>query len=165
VKTGAVVLCAGGGTRFHAPGAGHKLLAPFRGRPLVSWALESAVAAELGPVVAVSGAVALGGAVPAGVVVVHNPEWAQGLATSLQRALALGAELGLDAVVVGLGDQPLVPSSAWRAVAGSPAPVAVATYGDRRGNPVKLARGVWADLPATGDEGGRALMRLRPELV
>ena len=152
----AVVLAAGGGARFR--GESHKLLASFRGKPLWRWAVEAAQAAGLDEVIVVDGAVRVPGAV-------HNERWPDGMATSLQAGVAAADAAGHDAVVVGLADQPLVPASAWRAVARTHAPIAVATYEGRRRNPVRLSREVWPLLPTSGDEGARSLLRERPDLV
>jgi CTP:molybdopterin cytidylyltransferase MocA len=154
----AIVLAAGGSTRF---GREQKLTTRFRGRPLVQWAVESAVASGIGDVVVVAGADDL--PLPQGVRVVVNPAWRQGQASSLHAGLAACARH--DAVVVGLGDQPLVLPESWRTLARSHAPIAVATYRGRRRNPVRLAREIWPLLPRTGDAGARVLMRARPDLV
>jgi CTP:molybdopterin cytidylyltransferase MocA len=161
----AVLLAAGGGTRFHA--ASHKLLAELDGRAVFAHALDSVRTAGIGPVVVVTGAVDLD--VPDGVTVVHNPAWSAGQASSLQVGLAAAADLSAaDAVVIGLADQPFVPPETWRAVAGAPPewPIVVASYDGRRGpNPVRLHRCVWPLLPTSGDEGARGLIRGNPQLV
>ena len=161
-----MVLAAGGGSRFTPDGAGpHKLLADWRGRPLASWAIDAAVESGIGPVWVVQGAVDLSGIVAGTVSLLHNPAWAEGQATSLQVAVAAGREAGLDALVVGLADQPLVRPGAWAAVAASEASFAVATYHGQRRNPVRLSAAIWDLLPTAGDEGARSVARLRPELV
>jgi CTP:molybdopterin cytidylyltransferase MocA len=164
VTTAAVVLAAGGGSRF--AGRTSKLLAPFRGRPLVSWAVDAALGAELDETVVVTGAVDLSAVLPADVTLLHNQAWAFGLASSLRVGLDWSERQGHAAAVIGLGDQPLVAAQAWRAVAASTdAPIVVATYSGRRRNPVKLDRSVWPLVPVTGDEGARVVMGSRPALV
>lgn len=159
----AALLAAGGGSRFS--GERHKLLAELRGRPVVAWALENVVAAALDETYVVTGAVDLSALIPPEATQLANPEWSDGIATSLAVAVDAAARAGHAAVVVGLGDQPFVPAEAWRAVGGAASPLAVATYGGRRGNPVKLDASIWPLLPRTGDEGARIVMGQRPDLV
>jgi CTP:molybdopterin cytidylyltransferase MocA len=128
-------------------------------------AAANAAAAGLARTWVVSGAIDLTGALPPGVEILVNPRWQEGQATSLQVAVEAARAAGLDAIVVGLGDQPLVPGAAWAAVAATEAPIAVATYDGRRRNPVRLAASVWPLLPVSGDYGARALISERPELV
>jgi molybdenum cofactor cytidylyltransferase len=162
-STGGVLLAAGGGSRFSGAGGGHKLTATLRGRPVVEWSLEQLRRAGFEDAVVVTGAVGL--TVPEGVTVLHNPRWAEGQATSLALAIERARERGLQAVVVGLADQPFVRAEAWQAVAAAPGAIAVATYDGRRGNPVKLDAAVWELLPVGGDAGARVVMGMRPELV
>ena len=155
----AALLAAGGGTRFAGPT--HKLLTEVRGKRIVDWAYEHAVASGLDVVAVVSGAVPLG--LPGEV---HNPRWAEGMATSLQVAIGAATDAGADALVVGLGDQPGIDPEAWRLVAAAvDAPIAIASYAGERGNPVLLHRDVWPLLPATGDIGARKIAREREDLV
>lgn len=164
-RTVAVLLAAGRGSRWE--GEGHKLHAVVAGAPVVEHAVRAAVRAGIGPVIVVTGAVGLPDHLAAldGVTVVHNERWAAGQATSLAVGVRAADALGADAVVVGLGDQPFITAEAWRAVAASAGPIAVATYDGVPRNPVRLAREVWALLPTSGDEGARVVARMRPDLV
>lgn len=157
----AVLLAAGGGTRFSGPS--HKLLAVVAGRPVWRWSLDAAVESGIGPVAVVTGCADL--SLPEGVEELHNPRWSEGLAGSLRLAVLRAGELGADAIVVGLGDQPCVGADAWRRVAAAPTDLAVASYDGARGNPVRIAATMWPSLPVVGDEGARSLLRERPDLV
>jgi len=162
MSIGAVLLAAGGGRRFH--GSSHKLLADLRGRPVYAWALDALLATTaFDELVVVTGDATL--QLPPTIVALPNPHWADGQASSLSVAVGHARAIGHDAVVVGLADQPFVTNACWDAVASGSAPIAVATYDGRRGNPVRLAATVWSLLPPSGDEGARSLMRNRPDLV
>lgn len=158
----AVVLAAGAGSRFRGPT--HKLDAPLRGRPVLERSVGAALAAGVGPVVVVTSQQLTTGLHPA-VVHIVNQHWEDGQITSLRAGIEAAAALDADAVVVGLGDQPFVSVDAWRAVAAVDAPIAVATYRGERGHPVRLRADVWPLLPHHGDEGARALLSERPDLV
>jgi CTP:molybdopterin cytidylyltransferase MocA len=162
VTTAAVVLAAGGGSRFS--GETHKLLARLGDRTVVEHALGAALAAGLDATYVVVGAVELPETGLA--TVIRNDRWAEGQATSLLAAIEAAGSAGHDAVVVGLGDQPFVSAEAWGAVAAATStPIATATFDGARRPPVRLASDVWSLLPTSGDEGARALMRERPDLV
>lgn len=166
-RTVALLLAAGSGSRFL--GGIHKLAADMAGKPLYQWAIDAAVEAEIGPVILVTGAFEVTidpmSTASSAITVVHNPQWSTGMAGSLQVGLAAARKLGAEAVVVGLADQPLVPATAWRLLAASPSPIAVATYNGKRGNPVRLHAELWDAIPKSGDEGARSLLRIYPELV
>lgn len=165
----AVVLAAGAGSRFD--GDGHKLAAEIDGRPVADRAVGAALAADIGPVIVVAGAhrpalPTLASAVADGRVrIIDNPAWRSGQSSSLRVAVDEAGRRHAHAIVVGLADQPFVEPEAWRAVAASKWPIAVAEYAEGRRNPVRLHRSVWPLLPTTGDHGARHLIRLRPELV
>lgn len=157
-----VLLAGGSGSRFEGPA--HKLTAPFRGRPLYRWGLAAVLDAGL-PAVTVWGALEPPDDLPDEVVALRNARWREGMATTLQVAVEYARAQRAEAIVVGPADQPMIPASAWAALAASAAPIAVATYGGRRANPVRLAAEVWPLLPQTGDRGARELLKAREDLV
>lgn len=170
LRTAAVVLAAGSGSRYG--GMTHKLMASFRGTTVLAWALHHADEGGLDELLVVTSAattahvIALAATIRTPLVVIENPRAHEGQATSLCLALERAGNRCHDAVVAGLGDQPLIEPATWTALASATStPIAVATYDGQRRNPVRLARDVWHLVPDQGDEGARGLLRLRPDLV
>lgn len=167
--TVAIVLAAGEGSRFAGPH--HKLAAVVDGHSLAEHAIGTALTADIGPVIVVTGAAGIAALhlddrLAAQVTVVHNPRWADGQSTSLRAGLvAADDRFAAEAAVIGLADQPGVVPEAWRRVAAATAPIAIATYAGERRNPVRLTRAVWDLMPTGGDAGARTVARLRPDLV
>jgi molybdenum cofactor cytidylyltransferase len=156
---GGVVLAAGAGKRF----GGVKQLAELGGRPLLEHVLEHASQAPLDSVVVVLGANA---ARITGEVDLHGAEpvvcddWRHGMGASLN--CGLGALNQAAAVVVLLGDQPLIGAPAIQRVLsarGGGAEAIRATYGGQPGHPVVLERRLFARLrELRGDVGARDIL-------
>jgi CTP:molybdopterin cytidylyltransferase MocA len=165
LSTAAAILAAGRGLRLG--GDASKPLLEWRGRPLVHWAVDAAWGSNLRPVVVVVGYraddVRAAIADDRALLVVDNPAWEEGIASSLRIVLdVLTPHEQVDGVCVGLADQPLVGAAAYArlAAAGGDAPIRGARYGDRPGNPVWLARSLWPEaMRLRGDAGARTLMR------
>ena len=158
-----VVLAAGRGQRLGGRHA--KPLLTLRDRPLVAWALDAAAATDFRPVVLVVGyrGRAVAREAREGVVLARARGWRRGAAHSLRAALvALEPWAQVQAVCIGLADQPLVGPDAYRRLAGAHrdgAQLAVATYDGARANPVLLGRPLWHEARRLrGDVGARALM-------
>jgi CTP:molybdopterin cytidylyltransferase MocA len=165
-----VLLAAGQGSRFGRP----KALVELDGQTLAERGVTLLRAGGTDPVLIVTGAAEVELRPEHQARTVYNGEWRTGMGSSLRAALRALTELEADpeigAVVVALADQPLVGAeavgrliAAYRAGAG----VAVAAYGGKPRNPVLLAREHWPEViaTATGDQGARAFLRARPELV
>ena len=152
------MLAAGAGERFGGP----KQLAQFEGRPLLEHAL--AAVSGLDRVVVVFGARA--GEIRAGVSLgaaeaIVCEGWLEGQAASLRAGVAALSDC--EAVVVVLGDQPLIsPEAVARVVAAREAGAAAAraTYGGVPGHPVLLERELFPRVAELrGEEGARGLLR------
>ena len=163
-----IVLAAGAGSRF----GGGKLLAEYRGRPLIEATLLRLREAPADETIVVVGndAEGLRGLCESyGVRLAENPDWAEGMATSVKEGLA-ACSPDADAAVVVLGDQPLVGAKAVERLVEAyegGAAVAVATYGGERRNPALFTRRMWPMLEEelSGDEGARGFLRRHPEMV
>jgi CTP:molybdopterin cytidylyltransferase MocA len=164
-----LVLAAGSGRRF----GGAKQLAPFRGRPLIEHAVAALGGAELDDVLVVLGAHADAVEREADLPparVVRCADWHAGQSRSLRAGVAAAQDLGAEAVVVVLGDQPLIAPAAVRRVVAARGPqldAVRATYAGVAGHPTLLERSAFAAVARLeGDQGARDLLAsLRVGLV
>jgi molybdenum cofactor cytidylyltransferase len=166
----ALVLAAGRSTRMGGP---NKLVAEIGGKPLVRIAAEQALASRAKPVIVVTGhqrervEAALAG-LP--VRLVHNPDFADGLATSVRAGIA-AVPATADGALICLGDMPQVDAALINRLIAAFAPeqgalAVIPTINGQRGNPVLWSRRFFPDLMAIeGDTGARQLIGRYGEAV
>ena len=166
----AIILAAGQSRRM---GATNKLLAEVGGQPMVRRVAEAVLASRAGPVIVVTGhehaAVeqALAGL---DLRLVHNPDYAAGLSTSLHRGLA-AVPAESDGAVVCLGDMPRLSADVLDRLIAAFNPlegraICVPTWQGKRGNPLLFAQRYFAEIQAiSGDVGARHLIGEYPEAV
>ena len=162
-KIAALVLAAGESRRM---GTINKLLVEVDGLAMVARAADAALQSGADPVIVVTGhqheelEAALAGRA---VQILHNPDYAEGMSTSVRAGLAaLPADTG--AAVICLGDMPHVDSGLIsRLIAGfDPAKgqaICVPTYKGKRGNPVLWSSRYFGQMQRlAGDVGARHLI-------
>jgi molybdenum cofactor cytidylyltransferase len=169
-RIGALLLAAGQSRRMGGP---NKLLAEIEGVPMVARVAQRLLASRARPIIAVLGnrgdeIDAALGRLP--VERVQNPDFAEGLSTSLKRGLsALPGDL--DGVLVCLGDMPLISGrhldrliAAFNPLEGRA--IVVPTRHGKRGNPVLWSKRFFSEMAQiAGDVGARHLIGEHAELV
>ncbi|MEQ8817691.1 MAG: molybdopterin-binding/glycosyltransferase family 2 protein [Thalassobaculum sp.] len=169
--TVAALVLAGGQSR--RMGELNKLLADIDGRPMVRHVVDHVLESGADPVVVVTGheadrvRSALGGCP---VTFAENPDFADGLSTSLKTGLAaLPAET--DGAIVCLADMPKVSAAILDRMIAAFDPVEgraiiVPTRRGKRGNPVLFARRFFEEMGAvSGDVGARHIIGEHDEVV
>jgi len=171
-RLGAVVLAAGRSRRM---GDRNKLLEPVDGKPLVAHSVDALLDAGVSPVVVVLGHEAdrvravLGDR--AGLRFVHNPDYAEGMSTSLRTGIQALTGDELDGAFVALGDMPWVRARHLEALREAFAPaeeraICVPVHRRKRGNPVLWGASFFPEMQrVTGDVGARGLLRAHPDQV
>ncbi|MER5652366.1 nucleotidyltransferase family protein [Streptomyces sp. NPDC002131] len=165
-----LLLAAGGGRRL---GGRPKALLSHRGHPLIEHAVEVLRAGGCASVHVVLGAQAKEvreRAALSGCVLVDNPDWEEGMGSSLRAGLGSLADSGVPAALVSLVDQPGIgPEAVARVLGayGSPRTLASAAYDGERGHPVLFGADHWAGIAATatGDRGARAYLKAHQDAI
>jgi molybdenum cofactor cytidylyltransferase len=164
-RTAGIILAAGAARRFGQL----KQTMEWHGKPLVRHAAETALASGLAPVIVVLGYEA--GSVRAALAgldlkFVENPDWQDGMATSVTSGVA-ALDPNVGAAVFLLADQPRLSSGLVRSLlevhVQDLASIVAPIVDGQRANPVLFDRRTFSDLSRlTGDVGGRAIFKDYP---
>lgn len=164
-KLGAMLLAAGGSSRFGRP----KQLVQFEGESLLRRSARSLAESVYFPVVVVLGAEAdavLNEISGLPVYSVVNDDWAQGMGLSIKVGLTklLDLEPDLDAVLISLSDQPQITGEMLNPFAArfyeTSSDVIASTYDGVQGVPALFSRKLFGELSLLqGDKGARHIIR------
>ena len=164
-RVAVIILAAGNSTRMGHP----KQLLVTGGMTLIRQLGVQALSADVGPVVVITGAShsevqeALDGL---GVICVHNPEWAEGIGSSVRTAVKYiqDTQPPLSAVIIMLGDQPFADALLIKKLVDvshkTGASVVTCDYGDNTGPPTFFGQKHFAELlNLSGDQGAKKVVQ------
>jgi molybdenum cofactor cytidylyltransferase len=165
----AIVLAAGRSSRM---GSVNKLLEIIDGKPIIAYIVETALASgAVCPVIVVTGfeadrvAAALRGL---DVTIVNNPDFEQGLSTSLRAGLA-ALPPDCDGALILLGDMPRIEPSdiaALIAAVKDRNTICVPINDGKVGNPILWGAAYFPEMmQLTGDSGAKQLLAKQPSSV
>ena len=161
-RVAAIILAAGKSSRMGR----NKLLEPVEGKAMLAHVVDAVLASAAKPVVVVTGneADAVRAALTSrSVRFVHNPDFAEGLSSSLRTGLA-ALPADCDGAFVCLGDMPRVKPTQLEKLIAAFNPVEgraiiVPTFSGKRGNPVLWAANFFPAMSAVaGDVGAKHLI-------
>jgi molybdenum cofactor cytidylyltransferase len=157
VRVGAVILAAGGSTRFGQP----KQLIKFAGETLVQRAVRAAQEGGCSPVLMVTGE--SHEAVSAAVAAMHphivrNESWSRGIGSSIRLGVEQLSQHAIDAIILLACDQPAVDMGVVSALIAeherSGCPIVASRYADTLGIPVLFQRSMFDELRHLPDQHG-----------
>lgn len=168
VDIGIAILAAGKSQRMGTS----KLTMPFASTTLLERSLQTALESKVEQVVVVTGshrkeAKSIIEKYPS-VTEIYNARWAQGQSTSVIAAVEHGKDVGYEALLLMVADQPFVQADHLNSLIGeyrkSRALACVPRVGTRDGSPCLFSRRSFAELlTLRGDKGARSVYRHWPE--
>ncbi len=164
MKTAAIVLAAGGGSRYK--GNQFKLLEQIHGTSIVKISVQKMIMAGFSPVIVVIGSHSSEVRAEIGdldISLVENKNWLQGQSFSLKKGLEMMPD-GCSGVCIALADMPFVKGETITQLDSFhhkfPDSIIVPTFQGKRGNPVIFPQCQIKKLfqAAHSDQGGRSLI-------
>jgi len=158
-KIGAVILAAGGSSRFGQP----KQLLPFRGKTLIRTIIDAACEAGCSPVVVVigsNGETIHPEVAHANVLEVRNTNWQRGIGSSIRSGVQALTDHAPDvqAILLLVCDQPAVNAPfierLFATREATKKDIVASSYADTAGVPAIFNRSLFKELLAIGDESG-----------
>ena len=164
-----IILAAGASRRMGQP----KQLLPYRGQTLLGHVIQCALASSCSPVIVVLGCHADKIASEIAhfpIEIVNNPDWHQGMSSSIQYALDYLRERSIEGVIFLICDQPFISTDIIKQLINlytqSNKPIIASQYEETIGIPALFACNIYPELmQLKGDSGAKSIIQKNHDRV
>ena len=165
MHTGIIILAAGNSSRLGRP----KQLLIFKGKTLIEWTIEAALATNFKPVVVVLGAFAdqVKEKIPLTVSHLINDNWSDGMASSIAAGLAeiLKHSPDLENLIITVSDQAFINATILSALQqkhiNTKKGIIASNYAKTTGTPALFNKRYFSQLLSlTGNNGAKSMLKL-----
>lgn len=165
MHTGIIILAAGNSSRLGRP----KQLLVFKGKTLIEWTIEAALATNFKPVVVVLGAFAdqVKEKIPLTVAHLINDNWSDGMASSIAAGLAeiLKHSPDLENLIITVSDQAYINATILSALQqkhmNTKKGIIASSYAKTTGTPALFNKRYFSQLLSlTGNNGAKSMLKL-----
>lgn len=166
-KTALLILAAGTSSRMGSP----KQLLPYKHTTLLGWTIEQAQHSNIEDIFCVLGASyheVLAAIHQYPIQIIRNPEYHNGLSTSIVRGVQHITQFGFERVFILLGDQPHVTTSYLNAMLHTaiefPTKIIASNYTKKIGVPAIFPKNFFSQLrELQGDKGAKSILKAQSE--